>query len=49
MDIIVMIFLQHYTQFLFSYLNTVVEDLLPDHVALLGCGDDFQESIGPKE
>ena len=29
----------------FSYLNTVVKDLLPDHVALLGSGHDIQESI----
>lgn len=32
-------------QLLLTYLNTIVKDLLPDGVALLGTGDDVQESI----
>lgn len=38
----------HVTPFLFSYLNTIVKDLLPDHVALFGSGDDVQKSVRSK-
>ena len=34
-------------QFLF-YLNTIVKDFLPDYVALLGRGDNIQESVRSK-
>lgn len=27
------------------YLDSVVKDLLPDHVALIGSGDNVQESV----
>lgn len=33
------------TLFSLSYLNTIVKDFLPDHVTLISCGDNIQESV----